>query len=59
MGMKIILMEFLIIAGSFNKWLDREGIYEDSAEFPVGAYKFLLKPLSFIFPLYKIQHRLA
>lgn len=44
MGMKIILDGVFNHCGSFNKWLDREGIYEDSAEFPVGAYKSYSSP---------------
>ncbi|MBO7632645.1 MAG: glycoside hydrolase family 13 protein, partial [Lachnospiraceae bacterium] len=38
-GMKIILDGVFNHCGSFNKWLDREGIYEDAADFAPGAYQ--------------------
>ena len=37
-GMKIILDGVFNHCGSFNKWLDREGIYKDKEGFAVGAY---------------------
>ena len=37
-GMRIILDGVFNHCGSFNKWLDREGIYEDAAGFEPGAY---------------------
>ena len=37
-GMKIILDGVFNHCGSFNKWLDREGIYENVPDFPKGAY---------------------
>lgn len=37
-GMKIILDGVFNHCGSFNKWLDREGIYKGKEGFEVGAY---------------------
>lgn len=37
-GMKIILDGVFNHCGSFNKWLDKEGIYKDKEGFAVGAY---------------------
>ncbi len=37
-GMRVILDGVFNHCGSFNKWLDKEKIYEDSADFAVGAY---------------------
>ncbi|MGN0165626.1 MAG: glycoside hydrolase family 13 protein [Lachnospiraceae bacterium] len=37
-GMKIILDGVFNHCGSFNKWIDREGIYEQCLDFPKGAY---------------------
>ncbi|MDF2587498.1 MAG: hypothetical protein K0S41_1339 [Anaerocolumna sp.] len=37
-GMKVILDGVFNHCGSFNKWLDREGIYEESGDYESGAY---------------------
>ncbi len=37
-GMKIILDGVFNHCGSFNKWLDREGIYEESKSYEKGAF---------------------
>ncbi|MCI9362234.1 MAG: glycoside hydrolase family 13 protein [Hungatella sp.] len=37
-GMKVIIDGVLNHCGSFNKWLDREKIYEHSGEYQEGAY---------------------
>jgi len=37
-GMKIILDGVFNHCGSFNKWLDREGIYEESKNYEKGAF---------------------
>ena len=37
-GMKVILDGVFNHCGSFNKWLDRERIYEQRPEYPKGAY---------------------
>lgn len=37
-GIKVILDGVFNHCGSFNKWLDRERIYEDSKDFEKGAY---------------------
>lgn len=38
-GMKIILDGVFNHCGSYNKWLDREGIYKDAEGFAPGAYQ--------------------
>ena len=38
-GIKVILDGVFNHCGSFNKWLDREGIYSDNAGYPDGAFK--------------------
>lgn len=38
-GMRIILDGVFNHCGSFNKWLDREGIYKDAPGFAPGAYQ--------------------
>jgi alpha-glucosidase len=38
-GMKIILDGVFNHCGSFNKWLDREGIYEESKSYEKGAFQ--------------------
>lgn len=37
-GIKVILDGVFNHCGSFNKWLDREGIYESNPEYEKGAY---------------------
>ncbi len=37
-GMKIILDGVFNHCGSFNKWMDREGIYRETGKYPPGAY---------------------
>ena len=37
-GMKIILDGVFNHCGSFNRWMDREGIYKQSGNYPAGAY---------------------
>ncbi len=37
-GMKVIIDGVFNHCGSFNKWLDRERIYENAADFEKGAY---------------------
>ena len=39
MGIKVILDGVFNHCGSFNKWLDREGIYKDREGFEPGAYQ--------------------
>ncbi len=38
-GMKVILDGVFNHCGSFNKWMDRERIYEDQKGYPPGAYE--------------------
>ncbi len=38
-GMRVILDGVFNHCGSFNKWMDREKIYEGSKDFAVGAYE--------------------
>ena len=37
-GMKVIIDGVFNHCGSFNKWMDRERIYEDSEDYQAGAY---------------------
>ena len=37
-GMKVILDGVFNHCGSFNKWMDRERIYEPQPDYPKGAY---------------------
>ena len=37
-GMKVILDGVFNHCGSFNKWMDRERIYEDQPDYPKGAF---------------------
>ncbi|MCR5279483.1 MAG: glycoside hydrolase family 13 protein [Lachnospiraceae bacterium] len=43
-GIRIILDGVFNHCGSFNKWLDRERLYEDSEEYQNGAYVDSLSP---------------
>ncbi len=43
-GMRIILDGVFNHCGSFNKWLDREGIYAGSGQYPTGAYALATSP---------------
>jgi len=43
-GIKVILDGVFNHCGSFNKWLDRERIYEDSEDYQNGAYTDSLSP---------------
>ncbi len=38
LGIKIILDGVFNHCGSFNKWMDREGIYEETGDYAKGAY---------------------
>jgi len=38
-GMKVIIDGVFNHCGSFNKWLDREGIYHGAQKYPEGAYR--------------------
>ena len=38
-GMKIILDGVFNHCGSFNRWMDREGIYKQSGNYPPGPMK--------------------
>ena len=38
-GMRVILDGVFNHCGSFNRWMDREGIYARSGQYPAGAYK--------------------
>ena len=43
-GMKIILDGVFNHCGSFNKWMDREGIYVSKTEYPNGAFQSVKSP---------------
>lgn len=38
-GMKVILDGVFNHCGSFNRWMDREGIYSKNGHYPAGAFK--------------------
>ena len=50
-GMRVILDGVFNHCGSFNKWLDAEGIYEHSGDYEAGAYEKQKQPLSQLFPV--------
>lgn len=52
-GMKIILDGVFNHCGSFNKWLDREGIYEDAEGYEKGAYVEKESPYHTFFHFHK------
>ena len=43
-GMRVILDGVFNHCGSFNKWLDREGFYGGSGQYPAGAYTSATSP---------------
>ncbi|MCM1497877.1 MAG: glycoside hydrolase family 13 protein [Clostridium sp.] len=51
-GMKIILDGVFNHCGSFNKWLDREQIYENQAGYEPGAYPSAESPYRSFFKFY-------
>lgn len=52
-GMKIILDGVFNHCGSFNKWMDRERIYENQEGYPKGAYVSADSPYRSYFHFYK------
>lgn len=52
-GMKIILDGVFNHCGSFNKWLDREGIYEHATGYEKGAYVDRNSPYHSFFKFYR------
>ncbi len=52
-GMKIILDGVFNHCGSFNKWMDRERIYEDSEDYEKGAYVSKQSPYHSFFHFHK------
>lgn len=52
-GMKVILDGVFNHCGSFNKWLDREKIYQMSGEYEVGAYISKDSPYHLYFEFFK------
>ena len=51
-GMKIILDGVFNHCGSFNKWMDRERIYENQEGYPKGAYISADSPYRYYFDFY-------
>ena len=51
-GMKIILDGVFNHCGSFNKWMDRERIYENQEGYPKGAYISADSPYRNFFSFY-------
>ncbi|MDE7326636.1 MAG: glycoside hydrolase family 13 protein [Lachnospiraceae bacterium] len=52
-GMKVILDGVFNHCGSFNKWLDREGIYEEAEGYEKGAYVSEDSPYHTFFQFHK------
>ena len=52
-GMKVILDGVFNHCGSFNKWLDREGIYENAEGYDKGAYIDRESPYNTFFKFYE------
>ncbi len=52
-GMKVILDGVFNHCGSFNKWMDRERIYEDEADYEPGAYVSADSPYRSYFRFFK------
>jgi alpha-glucosidase len=48
-GMKVILDGVFNHCGSFNKWLDREGIYEETRQYEAGAFSDKNSPYNTFF----------
>ena len=55
-GIKVILDGVFNHCGSFNKWLDRERIYEDVPDYPKGAYVAEDSPYHDFFHFYEGGH---
>ena len=51
-GMKVILDGVFNHCGSFNKWMDRERIYENQEGYPKGAYISADSPYRYYFNFY-------
>lgn len=51
-GMKVILDGVFNHCGSFNKWMDRERIYEEAPGYEKGAYVAYDSPYRFFFKFY-------
>ena len=51
-GMRVVLDGVFNHCGSFNKWMDRERIYEQQPEYPKGAYVSSKSPYRSFFRFY-------
>jgi alpha-glucosidase len=56
-GMKVILDGVFNHCGSFNKWLDREGIYEEAEGYEKGAYVSEDSPYHTFFQFHKTESK--
>ena len=54
-GMKVILDGVFNHCGSFNKWMDRERIYEPQPDYPKGAYVSVQSPYRSFFLFHNNQ----
>lgn len=52
-GMKVIIDGVFNHCGSFNKWLDREGLYKKNGEYAPGAYETKESPYNSFFKFRK------
>ena len=57
-GMKIILDGVFNHCGSFNKWMDRERIYEPQPDYPKGAYVSKESPYNSFFLFHDARNEL-
>ena len=55
-GMRVILDGVFNHCGSFNKWMDRERIYEQQPEYPKGAYVSAESPYRKFFRFFNEQN---
>ncbi|MCQ2557749.1 MAG: alpha-glycosidase [Oscillospiraceae bacterium] len=55
-GMHIILDGVFNHCGSFNKWMDREGIYVGSSNYEKGAYQDVFSPYRSFFNFNELGH---
>ena len=51
-GMKIIIDGVFNHCGSFNKWLDKEGIYRENDDYEPGAFQSEDSGIPFLLPVY-------
>ena len=58
-GMRVILDGVFNHCGSFNKWMDRERIYEPQPDYPKGAYVSKESPYNSFFLFHDARNELV